>query len=120
MLHKSIENLRSFEANDLTAIKEIIHPKNDSVQLNYSLAHATLEIGKSSIPHCLANQSEVYVFLSGEGSVIIEEEQKRVKKGDVVLVSKGAKQHVENLGDTALEFLCIVSPPWQESDDLVL
>jgi mannose-6-phosphate isomerase-like protein (cupin superfamily) len=120
MLHKSIENLKSFEANDLTVIKEIIHPKNDSVQLNYSLAHATLEIGKSSIPHCLAKQSEVYVFLAGEGRVIIEEEQKKVKKGDVVLVPKGAKQHVENQGVEALEFLCIVSPPWQEKDDLVL
>ena len=120
MLFKSIENIFSFEANDKTAIKEIIHPKNDGVQLGYSLAHASLKTGESSLPHCLSNQSELYFFLSGKGKVIIEDEQKEVKHGDVVLVPKGAKQYVENQGDETLEMLCIVSPPWQEEDDLLL
>ncbi len=120
MLLKSIKKILSFEANDKTAIREIIHPKNDRVPLNYSMAHASLDIGKSSLPHCLANQSEVYVFLEGEGTIFIEDEKRKIKKGDVVLVPKGANQHVENQGNKLLEFLCIVSPPWQESDDLLL
>lgn len=120
MLIKSIENIFSFEAKDKTAIKEIIHPKNDGVPLNYSLAHATLKPGESSLPHCLVNQFELYFFLSGSGRVIVNEEARTIKKGDVVLVPKEARQYVENQGDELLEMLCIVSPPWREEDDLLL
>ena len=120
MLLKSIENILSFEAKDKTTIKEIIHPKNDNVLLSYSLAHASLKSGASSIPHCLVNQSEVYFFIKGQGKIIIEDEQKAVKRGDVVLVPKGARQYVENQGDGILEMLCIVSPPWSDLDDVVL
>jgi mannose-6-phosphate isomerase-like protein (cupin superfamily) len=120
MLFKSIEKILSFEANDKTVLKEIIHPKNDDLELSYSLAHASLDIGESSLPHRLINQSEVYVFLEGTGIIIVEEEQRHVNKGDVVLVPKGARQHVENKGDVALQFLCIVAPPWQENEDLTM
>jgi len=120
MLHKSIENILSFESNDKTTLKEIVHPKNDGVELNYSLAHASLKIGKSSVPHCLVNQTELYIFLEGEGKIVIGNEQQNIQKGDVVLVPKGAKQHVENQGISLLVFFCLVSPPWEESDDQLL
>lgn len=120
MLLKSIKNILSFEANDKTTLKEILHPKNDSLALGYSLAHASLKIGESSLPHCLENQSEVYYFLNGSGKIKIGEEYQNITKGDVVLVPAGAKQHVENQGDEMLTFLCIVSPPWKEEDDQLL
>ena len=120
MLHKSIENINSFEANDKTILKEIIHPKNDGIPLNYSLAHASLKKEEASLAHCLKNQNELYFFLKGRGIIVINGEQQNVEAGDVVLVPKGAKQHVENQGDIKMEFLCIVSPPWEEGDDIVL
>lgn len=120
MLFKSIENIFTFEAKDKTAIKEIIHPKNDGVPLNYSLAHASLKAGESSLPHCLVNQFELYFFLSGSGRVIVNDEVRAVKNGDVVLVPKGARQYVENQGNEPMEMLCIVSPPWREDEDLLL
>lgn len=120
MLFKSIDAILSFEANDKTTLKEIIHPKNDEVQLNYSLAQASLKHGESSVPHYLANQSELYFFLKGEGEIVIDDKKQKVKKGDIVLVQKGATQHLENQGDNILEFLCIVSPPWEEKDDITL
>ena len=120
MIIKSIENILAFEANDKTTLKEIIHPKNDELELNFSLAHASLKKGESSVPHCLLNQTEVYYVLNGSGKIKIEEEYQNINKGDVVLVPAGAKQHVDNQGDEPLEFLCIVSPPWQEKDDLLL
>ena len=120
MLLKSIEDLLAFKANDNTTLREVIHPKNDNVQLNYSLAHASLGSGESSLPHCLVNQSELYVFLEGEGKININGDERNIKKGDVVLVPKGATQYVENRGKGTLKFLCIVSPLWQENDDLVV
>ncbi len=120
MLHKSIEEIVAFEANDKTLLKEIIHPQNDDVNLDYSLAHASLKPGESSLPHQLKSQSELYIFLKGIGKITIDGESQNIKKGDIVLVPEGASQFVENQGDEAMGFLCIVSPPWQESDDLVL
>ncbi len=120
MLIKTIQNIVAFEANDKTTIREILHPKNDHIQLGYSLAHGSLPAGQSSLPHCLAGQSEVYVFLRGKGKIVIGDEQRNISEGDVVYVPTGARQYVENQGDEPLEFLCIVSPPWKEEDDLVL
>ncbi len=120
MLFKSIGDILSFEANDKTTLKEIIHPKNDGVQLNYSLAQASLKIGESSVPHYLANQTELYFFLKGKGEIFIDGKQQKIENGDIVLVPKGATQYIENQGDSVLSFLCIVSPPWEEKDDITL
>ena len=105
MLLKSLENLKSFEAGDKTNIIEILHPKNDHIPLGYSLAHASLDVGKSSLPHILEECSEVYFILNGKGKVVIGEEAQMVKKGDMVFIPKGAVQYVENQGGTSLDFL---------------
>ena len=120
MLFKSIYDILSFEASDKTTLKEIIHPKNDGVRMSYSLAQASLKVGESSVPHYLVNQTELYYFLKGEGKIVIDGEQQKVSRGDVVLVPKGATQHIDNQGNSVLEFLCIVSPPWEEKDDIAL
>ena len=120
MLVKTIQNIFAFEANDKTIIKEILHPKNDLIELGYSLAHGSLPARQSSLPHCLAGQSEVYLFLRGQGRMVIGDEERNISGGDVVHVPVGARQYVENQEDEPLEFFCIVSPPWIEEDDLVL
>lgn len=120
MIHKSIKNLNSFKAGDLTDIIEVLHPKNDHIELGYSLAHASLDAGKSSLPHILKECSELYYFLKGKAKVIIGKEEKEVGEGDIVLVPAGATQYVVNLGDTKLEFLCIVSPGWYEEQEEVV
>ena len=133
MLIKSLENLESFEAGDKTKIIEVLHPKNDKVPLGYSLAHASLDIGESSLPHVLEECSEVYFILNGKGNVFIKEqseekglkqnpvwEEQMVKKGDMVFIPAGATQYVENKGDTTLDFLCVVSPAWYEEQDKII
>ena len=120
MLHKSLEDLKAFEAGDKTNIIEVLHPKNDAISIGYSLAHASLEAGTASIPHILEACSETYFILNGEGTVYIGDEAQKVKKGDTVFIPEGATQYVENQGDTRLEFLCIVSPAWYEEQEQIL
>ena len=67
MFKKSLSDIPSFIAGDKTIIKEFVHPKNDVVDVNYSLAHAMVEVGKASEPHILTKSSELYVVLEGEG-----------------------------------------------------
>ncbi|MCR9290105.1 MAG: cupin domain-containing protein [Bacteroidetes bacterium] len=116
-MKKSLSEIVEFLAGDHTILKEVLHPKNDAIDLPYSLAYAKIEIGKKSLPHRLTKSSELYYFLEGEGTISIDGQSQKIKKSDIVLVPKNAEQAVENLGNCDLEFLCIVSPPWNELEE---
>ena len=109
-----------FEAGDKTLLIEVLHPKNDHLQIGYSLAHASLEVGQSSLPHILNKCSEAYYILKGEGRIIVDQEATNVKENDVIVVPAGATQYVENTGIDKLEFLCIVSPAWFPEQEEIL
>ncbi len=116
MLSKSLNQIEAFLAGDKTRIKEVLHPKNDQIDLPYSLAHASLEVGETSLPHLLKG-SEVYFILEGEGRVFIDEESKLLQKGGLVFIPAGAHQHICNEGTRPLRFLCIVAPAWSEEEE---
>ncbi len=119
MFKKSLTEITPFIAGDKTIIKEFVHPKNDAVELAYSLAHAVVPVGESSLPHILTKNSELYVILEGEGELFIGEESGIVRKGDTALVPAGVEQWIKNTGDKELSFYVIVSPPWQEEEEVV-
>ncbi|MCF8281807.1 MAG: cupin domain-containing protein [Bacteroidales bacterium] len=109
-----------FRAGDDTWLREILHPVNDNVRIDYSLAHAYLEVGVSSLPHRLVTSSETYFFLEGEGCISINGEVLQVGKGDVAHVPANVDQFVQNTGPNRLVFPCIVTPPWFEQDEEIL
>ena len=111
-MKKSTKSVASFIAGDLTIIKELLSPTNDGVGINYSLAHATVEVGRESIPHILHKSSELYYILKGVGEAFIEQKSYILEKGDYLLIPAGANQYIKNIGNEDLDFLCIVSPPW--------
>ena len=119
MFKKSLSDIASFIAGDKTIIKEFVHPKNDAVDVNYSLAHAVVEVGKASEPHILMKSSELYVILEGEGELFIENESEILRGGETALVPEGARQWIRNVGTVPLSFYVIVSPPWNESEEVV-
>lgn len=119
-MKKKLTDLELFEAGDKTHLREILHPKNDQVTLGYSLAHAFLEPGESSLPHALAERSEAYHFLSGSGTLMVDGAAHQVETGDTVLVPPNAAQYLVNTGREKLSFLCIVSPPWTPGSDALL
>lgn len=118
MFIKSLQAINGFIAGDKTEIKEIIHPDKDSLKIGYSMAHATVLPGKSSIPHQLKS-SEVYFILQGKGNVFIDHESKIVEKGDLVFIPPMANQYIENVGDIDLNFICIVEPAWKIEDEII-
>ena len=112
--------LPAFLAGDLTQIKELLHPKNDGIELSYSLALATLEADESSLPHRLVKSSEVYFLLEGNGEMHLDEQEKEVTAGDLVFIPANALQFIKNTGVGRLSFLCIVSPPWSPEEEVIL
>jgi mannose-6-phosphate isomerase-like protein (cupin superfamily) len=119
MLKKDIAQLTPIPVADYSNLREILHPERDSVDVRYSLAHASVRPGEASVRHRMATV-EVYYFLAGAGVMHVADESSAVAQGVTVVVPGGTEQWVENSGDHDLEFLCIVDPAWREEDEEVL
>jgi mannose-6-phosphate isomerase-like protein (cupin superfamily) len=119
MLAKELAHVAPIHAADCSELRELIHPDRDPVSIHYSLAHAVVRPGHSSLMHRLT-AVEVYYFLSGRGVIHVGNESVSVGPGSTVAVPARTQQLVENKGDGDLSFLCIVDPPWQEEDEEIL
>lgn len=119
MLIRSLEDCPAFVAGDDTVLREILHPAKADLALRYSLAHAVVPPGETSLRHRLKH-SEVYYLLSGEGVMHVDDERAPVRPGDTVYIPPGAVQWIRNTSDEPLAFLCIVDPAWRAEDEEVL
>jgi mannose-6-phosphate isomerase-like protein (cupin superfamily) len=119
MLAKALDSVKVISAGDDTLLSELLHPERDVAPIRFSLAHAVLPPGRSSRRHRLS-ATETYYVLSGRGIVHVGSEQKEVSRGWAVVIPPGFVQWAENTGDSDLEFLCIVDPPWQEQQEEIL
>ena len=119
MFVKKNSECDAFVANDGCSIRELLHPKNDAIELPYSLALATVDAGSKSYQHKL-EQIEVYHILQGHGRMFIENEDNEVGAGDVIVIHAEAIQWIENIGSEPLVFTAIVNPPWTEDGDVRL
>ncbi|AFZ34299.1 Cupin 2 conserved barrel domain protein [Stanieria cyanosphaera PCC 7437] len=118
MLVQKLNQMEEFIAGDGTRLRELLHPDKQPIELRYSLAHAIVPVGQTSIPHALTT-SEVYYLLSGKGEMHIEDETQLVEAGDAVYIPPNAKQYIHNCGDEPLIFICIVDPAWRKEDETV-
>jgi mannose-6-phosphate isomerase-like protein (cupin superfamily) len=110
-----------FLAGDLCSLAEILHPKKENLPFSgFSLSHAEVLPKGRTLPHRLAESSEIYWIIKGNGTLFINGTAVELKKGRAVLVPPSAEQYVVNSGDEILEFLCMVSPPWELSDECIL
>ncbi len=119
MLKRTLADCQEFLAGDHTVLCELLHPAKQAVKLGYSLARGSLAAGRRSKCHVLAS-SEVYYFLAGEGTFVIDGERTVVQAGSVIYVPPGGKQSLENTGSADIEFLCLVDPAWRAEDESIL
>lgn len=118
MLVRNLNDCDEFIAGDGTRLRELLHPDKQSVELRYSLAHAIVPVGQSSIPHSLTT-SEVYYILSGTGEMHIDDEVQTVAPGDMIYIPPNARQFIRNGGSESIVFLCVVDPAWRKEDETV-
>lgn len=118
MLVRKLKACAEFTAGDGTQLRELLHPDKQPLSLRYSLAHAILPVGQTSVLHSLKT-SEVYYILSGAGQMHVEEETHAVEAGDAIYIPPNAKQFIRNVGAEPLVFICIVDPAWRKEDETV-
>jgi len=119
MLVKDVAEARPVAAVDRSEIREVLHPARDGASVGYSLAHARVRAGASTLPHALTH-TEVYYILEGRGVVRVGDETQRVRPGHAVCIPPREVQWIENTGTADLVFLCIVSPPWTEECEVAV
>jgi mannose-6-phosphate isomerase-like protein (cupin superfamily) len=119
MLIKDLHSCGQIIAGDETILRELLHPDKTKVGIRYSLAHAAIKPGRSSLRHKLKT-SEVYYILEGEGIMHVEDESAKVHPGQAIYIPPNSTQYIENVGSSDLKFLCIVDPAWRAQDEEIL
>jgi mannose-6-phosphate isomerase-like protein (cupin superfamily) len=119
MIIKSLRNTAGFRAGDASFLQELLHPAKESLDIDYSLAHAVVGPGEKTLPHRLKS-AEVYFILAGRGLMRIGDEQAEIETGQAVYIPPGEIQSIENIGAAELSFLCIVDPAWRAADEEIL
>jgi mannose-6-phosphate isomerase-like protein (cupin superfamily) len=119
MVIRHFDECPEFVAGDHTLLRELLRPDPGLVDARYSLAQGRLDPGLSSRRHLLT-VSEVYYFLAGEGRMHVGGESAAVRRGTVVAVPPNTEQWLENTGQEALEFLCLVDPAWTPDCERIL
>ena len=122
MLIRDIQNGKYFTAIDNTVLCELLHPANEdeALELPFSIAHAIVKPGETTLPHKLKTSAEVYYVLEGEGIMYIDEESAAVHFGQAIYIPPKSKQYIQNTGNSDLKILCFVYPMWRIEDEEVL
>ena len=114
----SLEDCAPFTTADGSTIREVFNPRNSAL-LNGSLAHAALEVGKSTTRHFHPLAEEIYFVLSGRGLMEVDGETAEMHPGDAVAILSGAKHQIRNTGDEELRFLCCCAPAYTHEDTVL-
>lgn len=102
-----------FATEERCAITELL---NDPACPDVSLALARVAPGVTTRLHAVTGTVERYVVLSGEGLVEVGGETARVAPGDRVLIPAGVPQRIAATGPAALEFHCVCTPRFRQSN----
>ena len=107
------KNAPEFYLDEGCFIREII---NVAEIPNISISQARVEVGQTTELHSLTGV-EIYYILMGEGLVELGSAEKRtVERSDVVYISAGQPQRIQNTGKQDLVFLCICLPRFRPQD----
>ncbi len=116
---RELKDVPEITAGDGVLLRELWNPNSQpEFAARYSLAVARLSPGRSSKPHHLSTH-ELYLILSGVGVMHIEDESEEVTPGCAIEIPAGSRQWLENIGSSALTFVCIVDPGWRPEDEVV-
>ena len=119
MFIKHFKNTTEITSGDQAILRELLNPRKEHIQIEYSLAWAQILPGMNTVPHTLS-YSEVYYILEGNGMMHIDDEADSIEVRDVIYIPPHAIQWVENTGEAPLIFLCIVNPAWHLEAEQIL
>ena len=113
-----LEQRSAFVTADGSSIRELAGvPTGNAV--NQSLAEATVPPGGETAEHFHRTSEELYLFLSGMGTMELDGEAGPVRAGDCVVIAPGAVHKLRNPGTEPLVLLCCCAPPYSHEDTVL-
>ena len=98
-------------------------PSDEAVRLQHLIAPwtvgsesiwlgiATLKSGASTTPKAFSDLEGVHFTLAGHGKEIVDGEEVNTEPGTCVMIPRGARHQVINVGSDPLVLISITSPP---------
>ena len=74
---------------------------------NLTLSSTFLRANQKTTGHSHEGQEEVYMFISGEGEMQVDDNRFKVAKDDIILIEDGEFHRVYNTGHVGLYFICV-------------
>ena len=81
--------------------------KDNTFLKNLVISSTTLHPGKSTRGHSHSGQEEVYMIISGSGSMELDNKKIDIQGGEMVLIEDGVFHRVHNIGNVDLYMVCI-------------
>ena len=113
------KNIMPFITKDNSEIRELMHPVEHG-NVNQSLAEATVAPGSETQRHKHIKTEEIYHITQGKGLMRLGEKLFEVAVGDSVCIAPGTIHNIKNTGDVPLTILCCCSPPYRDSDTVLI
>ena len=113
-----LEQRESFVTADGSSIRELAGVPTGNAA-NQSLAEATVPPGAETAEHFHRTSEEIYLFLSGMGTMRLDGEEAPVRAGDCVVIAPGAVHKLRNPGTEPLVLLCCCAPAYSHEDTVL-
>ena len=94
-------------SNTITKKDDRYTVKDNSYLNNLVVSSTNLHPGKNTSGHFHSGQEEVYFFISGSGSMELNDKTFLVEANTVILIPDGAFHKVYNTGNEDLYFVCV-------------
>jgi len=107
--------MKKYTKSDLGTMEQISKLENGKAFLHDCLNLTSCEVSLNSVTagfkvpfsHVHHQNEEIYIILSGDGIITVDDEKIPVSSGSCVRVSTGAVRTIENSGTKQMHFICI-------------
>ena len=113
-----LDQREAFITADGSSIRELAGVPTGNAA-NQSLAEATVPPGGQTAEHFHRTSEEIYLFLSGMGTMQLDGEEAEVRAGDCVVIAPGAVHKLWNPGPEPLVLLCCCAPAYSHEDTVL-
>jgi len=81
--------------------------KDNTSLKNLVISSTTLHPGKSTRGHSHSGQEEIYMIISGSGTMELDDKKIDIHGGEMVLINDGVFHRVHNTAEVDLYMVCI-------------
>jgi mannose-6-phosphate isomerase-like protein (cupin superfamily) len=113
-----LEQRESFITADGSSIRELAGVPSGNAA-NQSLAEATVPPGGETAEHYHRSSEEIYLFVSGMGTLRLGDDEAPVRAGDCVVIPPGVPHKLFNPEAEPLVLLCCCAPAYSHEDTVL-